>query len=120
MINLNYSRSLLLKVCFKSTNILFTLTYLQGNVIFWTSVGTWKIKGVKKLTLTTIEIALKTVFRKIGQFNCKFLHVELYGFSKNKKVIIRLLKNNCFQIQSINDKTSNPHNGCKKKKIRRI
>lgn len=120
MTNFNYSKSLLLKVYFTSTNILFTLTDVKGKTISWTSAGTWKIKGVKKLTLSIIELALKEIFTSLIQLNCKLLHIELSGFNKNKKTVIKLLKNTPVLIKSINDKTSNPHNGCKQKKTRRI
>nr|YP_009988325.1 ribosomal protein S11 [Gelidiella fanii]QNM39463.1 ribosomal protein S11 [Gelidiella fanii] len=120
MTNINYSKSLLLKVYFQPTNILFTLTFLEGSIVFWTSVGMWKIRGTKKLTLAAIEIALKAIFKKVAQLNCKFLHIELCGFNKNKKTITKLLKSGSTKIRSISDKTSNPHNGCRKKKSRRI
>nr|YP_009988348.1 ribosomal protein S11 [Gelidiella flabella]QNM39624.1 ribosomal protein S11 [Gelidiella flabella] len=120
MINFNCSKSLILKVYFTSTNLLFTLTNIRGKVVAWTSTGTWKVRGAKKLTSVTVETAFKKISKELNRLNCKFLHVELFGFNKNKKAVTRLLKGNLIAIKSISDKTAHPHNGCRQKKLRRI
>ena len=120
MINFNYSKSLILKVYFTSTNLLFTLTNIQGKVLSWTSTGIWKVKGAKKLTSVTIETAFKKIFKELNQLNCKFLHVELFGFNKNKKAVVKFLRSNLITVKSISDKTAYPHNGCRQKKLRRV
>nr|YP_008963205.1 ribosomal protein S11 [Gelidium vagum]AGO19319.1 ribosomal protein S11 [Gelidium vagum] len=117
---LNNSKSLVLKIFFTSTNILCCLTSLHGNIIFWTSVGSQKIKGTKKITSATVETILKKLFKITKSVGCSYLHIHLKGFSKNKKLIIKFFKQAEIQILSISDHTSLPHNGCKIRKVRRI
>nr|YP_009317520.1 ribosomal protein S11 [Gelidium isabelae]AOX48972.1 ribosomal protein S11 [Gelidium isabelae] len=114
------SKSLVLKILFTSTNILFCLTNIRGTVVFWTSVGTQKQKGAKKVTSTSIKIILNYLLKKIIGLGCNYLHVQLKGFSKNKKSILRFFKQAKVKILSIYDQTSLPHNGCKSRKTKRI
>nr|YP_009317474.1 ribosomal protein S11 [Gelidium arborescens]AOX48903.1 ribosomal protein S11 [Gelidium arborescens] len=114
------SKSLVLKILFTSTNILFYLTDIRGAVIFWTSIGAHKQKGAKKVTSTSVELILNHLFKKIKGLGCNYLHVQLKGFNKNKKLILRFFKQAKIEILSIYDQTSLPHNGCKSRKIKRI
>nr|YP_009114026.1 ribosomal protein S11 [Gelidium elegans]AGW30465.1 ribosomal protein S11 [Gelidium elegans] len=114
------SKSLVLKILFTSTNILFCLTDIKGTVVFWTSVGAQKQKGAKKVTSTSVEIVLNYLFKEIKGLGCNYLHVQQKGFNKNKKLILRFFKQAKIEILSIYDQTSLPHNGCKLRKIKRI
>nr|YP_009317589.1 ribosomal protein S11 [Pterocladiella media]AOX49041.1 ribosomal protein S11 [Pterocladiella media] len=113
-------KSAALKILFTSTNILCTLVNTKGKVVFWTSAGIRKVKGTKKITLISINIMLKEVVQKLNEMNCQFLYLEIRGFNKNKKTIIKFFKNSLINIILICDKTALPHNGCKRKKVRRI
>lgn len=114
------SKSLIISIIFTSNNILYTLTNLQGQVIYWISAGTYKQKGTKKLTSTTSILTTKLIIERLGHFNCKFLHIKLKGFKKNKKTILKYFKISTLNILSVCDDTALPHNGCKRKKIRRL
>nr|YP_009546251.1 ribosomal protein S11 [Gelidium gabrielsonii]AYO27599.1 ribosomal protein S11 [Gelidium gabrielsonii] len=114
------SKSLVLKILFTSTNILCCLVDIQGNVIFWTSVGTQKIKGTKKITSTAIETTFKQLLKEVKILGCNYLHIQLKGFNKNKKFILKFFNQAKLEILSISDQTSLPHNGCKARKARRI
>nr|YP_009317566.1 ribosomal protein S11 [Gelidium sinicola]YP_009559270.1 ribosomal protein S11 [Gelidium coulteri]AOX49018.1 ribosomal protein S11 [Gelidium sinicola]QBA96117.1 ribosomal protein S11 [Gelidium coulteri] len=114
------SKSLVLKILFTSTNILYCLANIQGNVIFWTSAGTQKIKGTKKITSTAIEAILNQLFKKAKALGYSYLHIQLKGFNKNKKFILKFFKQTKLEILSISDQTSLPHNGCKIRKVKRI
>nr|YP_011017047.1 ribosomal protein S11 [Pterocladiella capillacea]WQB61725.1 ribosomal protein S11 [Pterocladiella capillacea] len=113
-------KSTVLKILFTSTNILCVLTCIKGNILFWTSIGAKKIKGTKKITLISTNSALKEIITKLNSLECKFLHLQLKGFNRNKRNFTKFFKNSSINIISICDKTALPHNGCKKKKIRRI
>lgn len=114
------SKSLVLKILFTSTNILCYLTSIKGTVVFWTSVGAQKQKGTKKITSTAVEVVLKQLFNEIKELGCSYLHVQLKGFNKNKKPILKFFKQTKIEILSIYDQTSLPHNGCKSRKVKRI
>nr|QJH88472.1 ribosomal protein S11 [Pterocladia lucida] len=117
---MNKSKTIILKFCFTSTNILCSVTTIGSKSIFWTSTGSQKIKGMKKITSTTIIGILKKIIFKLHNLNFKYAHLRVKGFNRNKKAIIRYFKNSYIKILSINDETSFPHNGCKNKKVRRI
>ena len=119
MMNFN-SKSLILSILFTSNNVLFTLTNLHGDVFYWTSVGMYKQKGVKKLTTTSLTLTAKLILQQIKFLRCNFIHLKLKGFKKNKKSILKYFKTSSLNILSISDFTSLPHNGCKNKKIKRL
>ena len=110
----------ILKILFTSTNVLCSLTDIEGKVIFWTSIGIEKVKGIKKITSISINALLKRILVELSEIDCKFLYLEIKGFNRNKKLIIKFFKNSSISIISICDKTSFPHNGCRKKNLRRI
>nr|YP_010888150.1 ribosomal protein S11 [Fushitsunagia catenata]WJJ67927.1 ribosomal protein S11 [Fushitsunagia catenata] len=113
-------KSLILSVLFTSNNVLFTLTNLHGDVFYWTSTGSYKQKGVKKLTSTSLSLAVKIILQQLKHLKYNFVHLKLKGFKKNKKIILRHFKTSNLNILSVSDFTSLPHNGCKNKKPRRL
>lgn len=114
----NKSKLIVLSILFTPNNILYYATQLNGNIIFWTSSGVQKQKNTKKVTLISITTVINYI--KYKSANYKGIHIRTKGFSKNKKLVIKQLKQSTLNILSISDKISWPHNGCKKQKIRRI
>nr|YP_010620223.1 Ribosomal protein S11 [Dictyomenia sonderi]WAX04259.1 Ribosomal protein S11 [Dictyomenia sonderi] len=108
-------------VLFTQNNIFLTLTNFKGEVFLWKSIGNLKIKGVKKLTnsffknfifITLNEIKLKSNLR---------IHVKLKGYNKSKKLFTRILLIFLQEITySLIDIATEPMNGCKLKKKRRL
>nr|ANH09508.1 ribosomal protein S11 [Coeloseira compressa] len=103
-----------------TSNIFYTITDLNGRVIYWTSVGKYKIKGTKKLTTTSLLNSINKILNFLQLLNCFYIHVHFKGTKKNKKLVLKYLKLNFFTILSICDSTSLAHNGCRLKKIRRL
>lgn len=116
----NKQKLIILAVLFTTNNVLYSLTQLNGNVIFWTSVGSKKTKGIKKITSTSILSVTKDIINCIQNIGYKNVYVKIKGFNKNKKVVIKYLNHSFLNILLISDETSFPHNGCKKAKNRRI
>lgn len=101
-------------ILFTSNNIICSLTTLKGLVLAWTSVRSKKLTFLETYVaiLSLINYALKTHFLNIN--------LRLKGFSRYKKLIIKLLVNSNFKFNFIQDCTSVPHNGCRLKRIKRI
>lgn len=116
----NKNNLIVLSILFTPNNILYYATQLNGNIIFWTSAGVQKQKNTKKVTLISITTVINYIKHKLESINYKGLHIKAKGFSKNKKLVVKQLKQSTLNILSISDKTSWPHNGCKKRKIRRV
>lgn len=114
------NKIIILSILFTTNNIIFTLTDLTGNVIFWTSSGAKKVKGAKKITLTSISLITKEISKYIISSNYKYIYIKMKGFNKNKKIVIKYLKQLFSNILLISDNTTFPHNGCKRSNIRRI
>ncbi len=111
--------SAILLVNLTRSNVFFTLTSLDGQILGSVSAGQFKTKGAKKVTVTTIKACLLKLNQSITQ-NLLF-HVKFKGLSKHKRLILKLLtKNLNYAVLSFADITTLPHNGTKPTKIRRI
>nr|AHX02506.1 ribosomal protein S11 [Schimmelmannia schousboei] len=113
-------KSIILTILFTSNNIFYTLTKLNGEVLFWTSVGSKKLKGTKKITVTTITLAMNSILNFVNEFKCNNIHIKFKGFNKNKRLAMKYLKQTSLNILSISDLTAMAHNGCRLSKMRRI
>ena len=75
---------------------------------------------MKKTTSISIAAAIQYINQKLNSIGYNGIYVKIKGFSKNKKNVIKQLKQSTLNILFISDKISWPHNGCKQKKCRRI
>ncbi len=117
---INSKKSVVLSIIFTSNNVLYTLTNFYGDVIFWTSIGSRKSKGLKKSAFLTIALTNKIILNHATQLGYNYIHIKIKGFSKNKKVVIKSLKQSILKILSICDESSFPHNGCINPRNKRI
>nr|AHX02482.1 ribosomal protein S11 [Riquetophycus sp. HSY-2014a] len=116
----NKKKLIILTILFTTNNILYALTDLNGKVIFWTSIGSKKTKGIKKTVSTSILAVTKNISNYIQKIGYKNLYIKIKGFNKSKKLVIKYLNQSFLNILLISDETSFPHNGCKKVKNRRV
>nr|YP_010199697.1 ribosomal protein S11 [Gracilaria domingensis]UAD89605.1 ribosomal protein S11 [Gracilaria domingensis] len=118
--SINNLKSVRLNILFTSNNILCTITNLQGKVLFWTSAGSKKSRGMKKVTLTTIISILRSLIEYLDKLKIKNIHLNLSGFDKNKKIVLKYFKHSFFNILSLTNNSMLSHNGCKNLKKRYI
>nr|YP_009130762.1 ribosomal protein S11 [Agarophyton chilense]AKA27617.1 ribosomal protein S11 [Agarophyton chilense] len=116
----NNFKSVRLNIRFTSNNILCTITNLKGEVLFWTSVGTKKTQGTKKITLTTLISILDSIIEYLNKSKINYIHLNLRGFDKYKKTVLKYFKQSFLNILSIANNSLLPHNGCKNPKKRYI
>lgn len=112
------SKSVILHVYFTSNNILCTLTNLNGKSLFSFSSGMYKIKGLKKITTTTINSLIKNLYSKLKNQHIVYLRVK--GYHKNKNDFLKNLKLTKWNILLIQENLCIPHGGCKQSKTRKI
>ena len=114
----NKNQTFILYIHFSNNNILFNLTKLNGDSIYFTTVGSKKTNGIRKINLTTLKssiLVLSTVLRSSK------IHILVKGLTKFKRITLKLVvKVTNTKILSFCDVTSLPHNGVKKSKNRRI
>lgn len=115
---MNLQQSLILFISFSNNNILFNITNLKGQSLFFLSTGKTKVKGIRKITLTTLKSSISLLSKLIKQSS---LHVKIRGVTKFKRITLKLLfKTLNNKVLSFCDLTSFPHNGTKFSKPRRI
>jgi len=101
-------------------NTIVTLTEPNGDVIAWGSAGASGFKGARKATPYAAQIAAENAAEKAKAYGLKKVHVYVKGVGSGREQAIRGLVSSGIDLISINDVTPIPHNGCRKKKQRRV
>ena len=106
----------------KSTfnNTIVSITDSTGAVISWSSSGDVGYKGSRKSTPFAAQLAAESAARKAQEHGMRSLEVEVRGPGSGRESALRALQAAGFQITSIRDVTTIPHNGCRPRKRRRI
>ena len=101
-------------------NTIVTLTEPNGDVIAWGSAGASGFKGARKATPYAAQVAAEKAAEKSKIFGLEKVHAYVKGVGSGREQAIRGLSSNGIDIISITDITAIPHNGCRKKKQRRV
>jgi small subunit ribosomal protein S11 len=101
-------------------NTMITITDVQGNTISWSSSGVMGFKGSRKSTPYAAQVAAEDAARKAQEHGMKTLEVEVRGPGSGRESALRALQAAGFNVTSIRDVTSIPHNGCRPRKRRRV
>ncbi len=101
-------------------NTIVTVTDLNGNTLAWASAGNCGFRGPKKATPYAASVIVKTVGERLVPYGTKDLNVFVKGVGQGRDGALRALNAGGFNIISINDVTSVPHNGCRAKRARRV
>lgn len=116
----NYIKSVVIFILFTRNNTFFSISEINGQVLFSSSVGNRRIKGLKKFNMATIHELFIILSDFLNQLGYKLVHLKLKGFNKTKRFVIQLLRRSDLQIVTLCDITSKPHNGCRPKNRRRL
>ena len=101
-------------------NTMVTITDAPGNTIAWSSSGTMGFKGSRKSTPYAAQMAAEDAGRKAMEHGMRTIEVEVKGPGSGRESALRALQTVGFQVTSIRDVTSVPHNGCRPPKRRRV
>lgn len=101
-------------------NTIVTLTEPNGNVIAWSSSGASGFKGARKSTPYAAQVSAENAAEKAKVFGLQRVHVYIKGVGSGREQAVRGLSSSGIDIISLNDVTPMPHNGCRKKKQRRV
>ena len=101
-------------------NTIVSITDVSGNVLAWSSSGTCGFKGSRKSTPYAAQMAAEDAGKKAMEHGMKILDVEVMGPGSGRESALRALQAVGFQITSIRDVTTIPHNGCRPRKRRRV
>jgi small subunit ribosomal protein S11 len=101
-------------------NTIITLTDLNGNVLAWSSAGQNNFKGPKKATPYAASVIVKDATEKAKPYGLKNVNVFVKGVGSGREAAIRALNTYGLNVVSIKDITPIPHNGCRRKRPRKV
>ncbi|MBI5077635.1 30S ribosomal protein S11 [Candidatus Falkowbacteria bacterium] len=101
-------------------NTIVTLTDQAGNVIAFSSAGLNGFKGPKKATPYAATMITKDAVEKSRAYGLKDVNVFVTGVGMGREAAVRALNASGLNVLAIKDITPIPHNGCKRRKARRV
>jgi small subunit ribosomal protein S11 len=101
-------------------NTIVTIADTQGNAISWSSAGQQGFKGSRKGTPFAAQLAAEAAGRSARDNGVRVLDILLRGAGAGRESALRALQSLGFEIHTIRDVTSIPHNGCRLPKRRRV
>jgi small subunit ribosomal protein S11 len=101
-------------------NIIISITNSEGQVVTWSSSGKMGFKGSKKNTPYAAQIAASDCAKQAYELGMRKADVYVKGPGSGREAAIRTIHNTGIEINSIQDNTPIPHNGCRPSKRRRV
>nr|QYB18998.1 ribosomal protein S11 [Climaconeis cf. scalaris]QYB19155.1 ribosomal protein S11 [Climaconeis cf. scalaris] len=101
-------------------NTIVTITNLTGDTISWASAGSSGFKGARKSTPFAAQTAAEKAALEALNSGMKHVEILIKGQGSGRETAIRAIEEVGFEILSIQDITSIPHNGCRPPKKRRV
>lgn len=101
-------------------NTMITITDTAGETLAWASAGTVGFKGTRKSTPFAAGRAAEKAAVAAKKFGLKEIEVRVKGPGSGRESAITSLQAAGLRIQSIEDVTPLPHNGCRPAKKRRV
>ena len=101
-------------------NTIVTITNLTGDTIAWASAGSSGFKGARKSTPFAAQTAAEKAALDALNSGMKQVEILVKGQGSGRETAIRAIEGAGFDIISIQDITSVPHNGCRPPKRRRV
>ncbi len=101
-------------------NTMITITDTAGETLAWASAGTAGFKGTRKSTPFAAQRAAETVAQAARKFGVNEIEIRVKGPGSGRESAITALQAAGLRIQSIEDVTPLPHNGCRPPKKRRV
>ena len=101
-------------------NTLVTITDVNGEVLCRASAGTVGFKGTRKSTPFAAQRAVEQAAQAARRFGMVEVEVRVKGPGSGRDSAISALQSAGLRIQSVEDVTPLPHNGCRPSKRRRV
>ena len=101
-------------------NTIVTISDTEGNVLSWASAGELGFRGSRKSTPFAAQMAAETATKAAMEHGLKNVEVFVKGPGAGREAAIRALQAAGLEVNSINDVTPIPHNGCRPPKRRRV
>ncbi len=106
------------RATFNNTRI--TITDLKGDVLCFETAGSCGFAGARKSTPFAAQRAGERVSEKARRLGIQEVEVKVKGPGSGRESAITAMEAAGLRIQSIEDVTPLPHNGCRARKRRRV
>ena len=113
-------RHLLINIHFTNTNVICTVTDMNGKTLTWANAGKEKTNGMKKITTSTISVLAKYLCIYNIKNDISATHIKIKGINRIKTGFIKQLKLLGLNILTIQQKFNLSHGGCKKARTRKL
>jgi small subunit ribosomal protein S11 len=101
-------------------NTIVSITDPDGKVLAWASSGSSGFKGARKATPYAAKVAAEKAMSMVQSYGIQSLAIEVRGIGPGREQAIRGLQVVGVNFDSITDRTSVPHGGCRAPKPRRV
>ena len=101
-------------------NTMISIAEPNGNVLGWASAGASGFKGTRKSTPYAATVTAEKVVEKVAPYGVQKVKVFVNGVGTGREQAVRGLHSAGLEIEAIFDTTPLPHNGCRKRKSRRV
>lgn len=101
-------------------NTIITIADENGNNLAWSSAGSNGFKGTKKSTPYAAQITMKKALENASVYNILEAKVKVAGVGAGRESAVRAIGGSGIKVTQIKDVTPVPHNGCRRKKTRRV
>ena len=100
-------------------NTIMSLTEPNGDLIAQSSAGACGFKGSRKSTPYAATVTAEKLLEKASSYGVQKVRVFIKGVGTGREQAVRGLQAAGLELDAIFDITPMPHNGCRKKKVRR-
>ena len=101
-------------------NTIITVTDQQGNTVAWSSSGAVGFKGGRKSTPFAARLAMEKALKSAMDMGIREVDLIVKGPGPGRESAIRAVGAVDIKVNSIEDVTPVPHNGCRPPKRRRV
>jgi len=101
-------------------NTIVSVTDERGNSIGWSSAGKMGFKGSRKSTAYAAQVVSQDACRQAMAHGLKEVDVRVKGPGAGRESAVRAVQAVGVDVNTIEDVTAIPHNGCRPKKARRV
>lgn len=101
-------------------NTIITITDQQGNTVTWSSAGAVGFKGGRKSTPFAARLAMEKALKDAMDLGMREADLIVKGPGPGRESAIRAVQATEIKVNSIEDVTPVPHNGCRPPKRRRV
>ena len=107
-----------IQATFNNTRI--SITDLKGDVLCFETAGSCGFKNTRKSTPFAAQRTAERIAEKAKRMGISELEVKVKGPGSGREAAVTALEGAGLSIQSIEDVTPLPHNGCRPPKRRRV